>query len=131
MRRPGTLVALVLAVGIAGAVLAVKSREDNTAFVAQQQSLTPVNAAQLDRLILTTSDPRPRHGGHARGVRCSSAASGALRNPWTCVVRYPQLPRIRYQVTVQADRSIYGSGLPEGAHTGTPLIVTGCCVGSL
>ena len=59
MRRPGALVALVLAVGIAGTVIALKSREGNAQFVAQQQDLAPVAAAALERLMLTTSDSRP------------------------------------------------------------------------
>ncbi len=92
MKHPGLLVALILAVGVAGAVVALKSREGNAQFVAQQQDLLPVNSSALERLILTTSDPRPGYGGRARGVRCASTAGGALRNPWTCVVRYPRLP---------------------------------------
>jgi hypothetical protein len=128
MRRPGALVALLLIVGIAGSVLALKSREGDTEFVAQQQDLTPVRALALDELIATTSDPRPGYSGRARGVRCSAGTSSALGDPWTCVVRYPRLPRVRYQVTVYADRSIHGSGQPEGRALGGALSVSGCCV---
>ena len=39
MRRPGILVALILAVGIAGTVVALKSHESNAEFVLQQQAL--------------------------------------------------------------------------------------------
>jgi hypothetical protein len=130
MRHPGLLVALVLAVGIAGTAVALKSREGNAQFVAQQQALAPVGAAQLDGLILTTSDPRPGYAGRARGARCSSATRSALGDPWTCVVRYPRLPRVRYRVTVHADRSIYGFGQPEGRSLGAVLTVRGCCVGA-
>jgi hypothetical protein len=129
MRRPGLFVALILAVGAAGAVVALKGRESNAQFVAQQQDLLPVDAAALQRLILTTSDPRPGYGGRARGVRCASTAGGALRNPWTCVVRYPRLPRVRYQVVVDADRSIQGYGQPEGRLLAGSLSLGGCCVG--
>jgi hypothetical protein len=130
MRRPGLLVALILAVGVAGAVAALKSRESNAQFVAQQQELLPVDAAALQRLILTTSDPRPGYGGgRARSVRCASTAGGALRNPWTCVVRYPRLPRVRYGVVVDADRSIQGYGQPEGHPLAGSLSLSGCCVG--
>jgi hypothetical protein len=128
MRHAGLIVALIVAVGIAGTAVALKSREGNTQLVAQQQGLAPVAATALEQLLATTSDPRPGYGGRARGVRCSSAASGALRNPWDCVVRYPRLPRVRYAVTVHADRSIYGSGQPEGESLGTALTVRGCCV---
>ena len=109
--------ALVLAVGIAGTVIALKSREGDTQFVAQQQDLVPVGAAALERLIVTTSDPRPGYAGRARSARCSSQGSGALGNPWSCVVRYPRLPRVRYRVTVYASRSIFGAGEPEGRRS--------------
>jgi hypothetical protein len=123
------LVALVLAVGIVGTYAALRAREGNPQFVSQQQSLTPVAAAALDRLLLTTSDPRPGLSGRARGARCRSATAGsALGNPWSCVVRYPTLPRVRYRVTVHSDRSIEGSGQPEGKPLKGALVVKGCCV---
>jgi hypothetical protein len=128
MRRPGALVALVLAVGISGTVVALESREDNAQFVAQQQALSPVGAGALDALLTMTSDPRPGYGGRARGARCVSAAGSALGDPWTCVVRYPRLPRVRYRVTVRADRSIYGLGQSEGRPLKGGLTVRGCCV---
>jgi hypothetical protein len=128
VRRPGMLLALILAVGIAGTVVALKSHESNAQFVLQQQALTPVGAAALDALLLTTSDPRPGYSGRARGARCGSPSRGALGNPWTCVVRYPRTPRVRYRVTVHADRSISGSGQPEGRPLREALTVRGCCV---
>jgi hypothetical protein len=114
--------------GLVATALALRSREGNTQFVAQQQGLLPVSAAALQRLILTTSDPRPGHRGRAAGVHCVSPHPSALGNPWTCVVRYPQLPRIRFAVDVHADRSISGVGRPEGGTGGTALSVSGCCV---
>jgi hypothetical protein len=129
MRWPGAFVALVLTVGIAGTAIALKSREGDTQFVARQQDLVPVGPAALERLIVTTSDPRPGYAGLARGARCTSASSSVLGDPWTCTVRYPRLPRVRYRVTVYADRSIFGSGQPEGRPLGGPLTVRGCCVG--
>src|ERR1700680_738352 len=104
MRWPGVFVALVLMVGIAGTVIALKSREGDTEFVAQQQDLAPVGAAALQRLMVTTTDPRPGFGGRARGALCSSQNSSGLGDPWSCAVRYPRLPRVRYRVTVYADR---------------------------
>jgi hypothetical protein len=123
------LVALVLTVGIAGTAIALKSREGDTEFVARQQDLAPVGPAALERLILTTSDPRPGYAGRARAARCIPASSSVLGGPWTCAVRYPRLPRVRYRVTVYADRSIDGYGQPEGRPLGQPLTVRGCCVG--
>jgi hypothetical protein len=128
MRFGGMLVALVLAVGIAGTLVALHSREGNAQFVSQQQALSSVGAAQLQALILTTSDPRPGYGGHARAVRCLSGTHSALGDPWSCVVSYPRSPRVRYRVTVFADRSISGSGEPEGATLNGGLSIRGCCV---
>jgi hypothetical protein len=129
MRFGGLLVAMVLVVGIAGTVLALHSREENAAFVSAQRALAPVGALQLERLLLTTSDPRPRYAGRARASRCSSHTPSALGNPWTCVVRYPRLPRVRYRVRVYEDRSIFGSGQPvSGPALHGILTVKGCCV---
>jgi hypothetical protein len=125
------LVALILAVGIGGTVVALEGREGNAQFVLQQQSLAPVGPAGLQALLLTTRDSRPGYGGppgRALQARCSSPSHGALGNPWTCVVRYPRPPRVRFRVTVHADRSISGSGQPEGHPLRPPLRVSGCCV---
>jgi hypothetical protein len=128
MRYGGLLIALVLAVGVAGTVVALHSREGNAQFVSQQQALAPVGATQLEALILTTSDPRPGYTGRARSARCLSGTRSTLGDPWSCVVSYPRAPRVRYRVTVFADRSISGSGEPEGHPLGGVLSVRGCCV---
>lgn len=130
MRPTGLLVALLLAVGVAGTAVALRSREGDTLLLAQQQDLSPVSAAAVQRLMLTTSDPRPGSSGRAHGARCVPESHTALGNPWTCTVRYPRLPRIRYRTTVYADGAIHGLGLPEGVLRGTTLSVRGCCVGS-
>jgi hypothetical protein len=130
VRRPDLPIALVLVVGVAGTAVAVRSREANPQFAAQQEHVPAVTAASLQRLMLTTSDPRPGYGGRAREARCASAGAHALGNPWTCVLRYPWLPRVGYRVTVHADGSIYGSGRGEGEEAGAALTVRGCCVGA-
>jgi hypothetical protein len=131
MRFGGLLVGLILLVGLAGTVVALHSREDNTQFVSKQQALTPVGALQLESLVLTTSDPRPRYSrppSRARAAHCAPGSNSALGNPWGCVVRYPRLPRVRYRVTVYGNRSIYGSGQPEGRPLRGVLTIRGCCV---
>jgi hypothetical protein len=130
MRRPALLVGLILVSGLAGTVLALRSREGNSQFVAQQQGRLPVAPAAVDRLVLTTSDPRPGYAGRAVEARCVSARATALGNPWTCLVRYPRLPRVLYALSVYADGSIYGSGRGEGSSTRSTLSVRGCCVGA-
>jgi hypothetical protein len=129
MRRPGILVALILAVGIAGTVVALKSHESNAEFVLQQQALEPVEPAALDTLLLTSKDSRPGYSGRAQAAHCSSQTRSALGNPWTCLVRYPRPPSVRFHVTVHADRSISGFGQPaEGPLLNPALTVSGCCV---
>lgn len=129
MRRPGILVALILLVGIAGTVVALKSHESNAEFVLQQQSLVPVAPAALQTLLLTSKDSRPGYSGRAQAAHCSSAAHSALGNPWSCVVRYPRPPSVRFHVTVHADRSISGFGEPiSGPLLHPALTVSGCCV---
>jgi hypothetical protein len=128
MRRPALLVTLILVVGIVGTVVALGAREGNPQFTSRQRDLAPVGAGELERLILTTSDPRPGYAGHARTAQCSSSALGGLRNPWTCLVGYRRPPRVRYTVTVHADRSIEGSGEPVGGRLHGVLLVSGCCV---
>lgn len=130
MRWASAFVALILAVGIAGSVIALGGREANSEFIAQQRALAPVSAAALQELIATTSDPRPGYGGRALGARCSTQDASALGSPWTCVVRYPRPPLVRYRVIVYANRSIRGAGAPEGRAQPGALTVTGCCVGA-
>jgi hypothetical protein len=122
------LVALILAVALAGTAVALAGREGDPQFTAAQQNLLPVGAPELQRLLLTTSDPRPGYSGRAQAVRCARGSEGGLGNPWNCTVRYLRTPRVRYGVTVYADRSIYGRGEPEGAALRGALVVRGCCV---
>jgi hypothetical protein len=123
------LVALILAVGIGGTVVALKSHESNAEFVLQQQALAPVAPAALQTLLLTSKDSRPGYSGRAQAARCSSPTHSALGNPWTCLVRYPRPPRVRFHVTVHADRSISGFGEPASGPLLHPaLTVSGCCV---
>lgn len=128
MRFAWTIVAAILLVGLAGTVVAVHGREAPTQFVSAQQSLAPVGSFQLASLVATTSDPRPGYSGRAKSAHCVAGGSGALGNPWTCLVRYPRPPRVRYRVVVHADLSIFGSGQPLGVPLRGTLTIKGCCV---
>ncbi|MGA9284792.1 MAG: hypothetical protein WBV85_05055 [Solirubrobacteraceae bacterium] len=130
MRFAWLIVAAILLVGLGGTVVAVHGREAPTQFVSAQQSLAPVGSVQLASLVSTTSDPRPGYAGRAKAAHCVAGGSGALGNPWTCVVRYPRLPRVHYRVLVRADLSIFGSGQSEGASRRGVLTIKGCCVAS-
>jgi len=121
--RARAIVLLVLAVGLLGTVQAVRDRESDTQFIAQQRSLVAIGPTQLSDLLVRTRDPRPGHGaGGARRAVCRAFGSGQLRNPWSCVVTYPSPPSVRYDVTVAGDLSI------QGHSPGQPLFVRGCCV---
>jgi hypothetical protein len=130
MRFAWLIVAAVLSMGLVGTVVAVHGREAPTQFVSAQQSLAPVGSFQLASLVATTSDPRPGYAGRAKAAHCVAGGSAALGNPWTCVVRYPRLPRVRYRVVVHADLSIFGSGQPQGVPLRGTLTIRGCCVAS-
>jgi hypothetical protein len=130
MRRPAVVVAIMLIVGASATAIALQSREGNTQFVAEQQGLLPVNAASVQRLLITTSDPRPRRGGRARTARCQAAPSNVSADRWSCLVAYPRPPPMRYRVSVRADRSILGVGRSVGAMSEASSTVSGCCVES-
>ena len=103
----------------------VESRSRNSRVSAP----APVAPAALDTLLLTSKDSRPGYSGRARAAHCSSRTRSALGNPWTCLVRYPHPPSVRFHVTVHADRSISGFGQPAaGALLNPALTVSGCCV---
>ncbi len=121
---------IVVLVGIAGSIVALASRSGDTQFVAQQQDLVPVSTAQLERLLLTTHDPRPLSDhGQARRAVCVPGGSGEFRNPWQCAVTYAAPPAVRYAVIVHSDRSIQGTSVyVVSGRKGGALVVRGCCV---
>jgi hypothetical protein len=121
--RARAIALLVLAVGLLGAIEAVRERESDTAFIAQQHALVPIGSVALGNLLALTHDPRPGHGsGHARAAVCRAFGTGQLRNPWLCEVTYPTAPRVSYRVTVASD------GAVQGENRGLKLFVRGCCV---
>jgi hypothetical protein len=132
MRKPSMSPAMLalpaVLAGIAGTIVAVSNREPGEAFVLRQERLRPVEAAQLEAAVKRAPNALPGSGG-ARGdsAKCTSRgkeAGSTLRNPWTCVVRYPSGDRVRYRVTVASDRSFHG------ASRGNVLVIDGCCAGS-
>lgn len=124
MRRPTLLVAPLLFAGLVGSVVVLKSHEGNAAFVLQQQSLSSLPAALLERFVASAPDPRPGAGGRkGLDANCTPAGSGELRNPWSCTVRYPQGHAITYRVMVTPQ------GRVRGVDRTGQLVVYGCCVG--
>ena len=89
------LVALILAVGIAGAVVALKSHESNAQFVLRQQALAPVAPVALDALLLTSKDPRPGYGGPSARAATRTAvrhhtARWEIPGPASCATPVPR-----------------------------------------
>lgn len=126
MRRPGVILILpIILIGIAATAVAVVGRSDSDAvFVYDQQNLTPVTPAVLERFVASAPDPRPGKGGH-RGVSasCSSQGLGEFRNPWVCTVKYAVGGSVRYRVVISP------TGEVNGASADGTLNVYGCCVG--
>ena len=124
MRRPGlTLILPIVLIGAIGTALAALARESDTEFVAQQQNLTSLTPAVLERFVASAPDPRPGMG-RRRGLRasCSAQGVGELRNPWICRVAYPVGPSVRYFVTIDPTGQVHGSN-DDGS-----LVVYGCCI---
>jgi hypothetical protein len=125
MRRPGLILILpILVVGVVGTAVAALNRGGDTAFVFQQQNLSSITPAVLERFVRSAPDPRPGMGRH-RGLRasCSTQGFGELRNPWVCTVKYPVGPSVRYRVVIDP------TGQVHGVNRDGSLVVYGCCVG--
>jgi hypothetical protein len=105
-------------------VVAIKSRESDTQFIARQQSLSSVPANALERFVASAPDPRPNlGGGKGTGAVCRPKGFGELRNPWFCTVHYPRGGSVVYRVTIGAQ------GFVNGLNRTGELRVNGCCVG--
>ncbi len=87
------LVGLILAVGIAGTVVALKSHESNAEFVLQQQSLTPVQPAALQTLLADQQGLPPGYTQAAPGPRIAQrlrTARSATPGVVSCATRVPR-----------------------------------------
>jgi hypothetical protein len=121
-----TVILPILVIGGIASLVAVIERSDgDPEFVFQQQSLTPVTAAVLERFVASAPDPRPGMGRQPGiSARCSSSGVGEFRNPWTCTVDYRVGRSVRYRVVIAPN------GRVHGVNRDGSLVVYGCCVGS-
>ena len=110
----------VLGAGLAGTAVALGSRGADDQFLQEQQHPPSLKPADVERVVKSAPDPAT---GKGKGVAatCKSRGSGQLKNPWTCVVRYPSGKRVRIAVRVQQDG--YYSGRYAGGGG-----ATGCCI---
>lgn len=116
----------VVLLGVVSAVVVVGNRGGEDLFRIEQSralGLTPakvLSAARVQAVVALAPEPV---GAAARTlpahVSCRPGASGVLRNPWSCTIRYRSGNRAHYRVQVQPD------GYYRGTGTG---VIDGCCV---
>ena len=122
---PALLALAAVAAGIAGSTVAVANRDPGEATVLRQQRLQPLLPEDVEAAVVRAPNALPGAGDErGRSARCTSRGTGALKNPWSCLVTYPSGQRVRYRVIVAQDRSF------RGASKGNALVIQGCCAGS-
>ena len=114
------VLAFTLAAGLVGAAVALSGRDADSGFLYRQENPLKVRSAEVGRVVRTAPDPS-RGTGAGVSARCRPEGSGALRNPWSCVVRYRSGARARLAVRIRDD----GSYLGRYAGGGT---AEGCCI---
>jgi hypothetical protein len=118
--REVVVLAAVLGAGLCGTAVALGSRGADDQFLQDQKHPPSLRSADVERVVKSAPDPATGKGAGV-AASCKSSGSGALRNPWTCVVRYPGGKRVRIAVRVQQDG--YYAGRYEGGGA-----ATGCCI---
>jgi hypothetical protein len=131
MRWP-TIIALsgLLAVGLVSFVLVRNEQGYGAGFLVTQQNaqrrLTP---ADVNRAIRLVRDPTTQAA--AQRASCRSLGSGALRNPWRCLISYPAGKKIRWTVHISLSGLYTGYDqvlIERGRITPSAGSVSGCCV---
>jgi hypothetical protein len=118
--RETVVLASVLAAGLAGTVVALGSRNADSQFIEAQRHPPNLRAADVERVVRTAPDPMIGTGSGVAAT-CKSSGSGALGNPWSCVVRYRSGRRARLTVRVNEDGTYSGRYAGGGA-------ASGCCI---
>jgi hypothetical protein len=125
LKRPALAVMLpIILIGLAGTAIAVNDRSGDSLFTYRQQNLSAIQPASLAHLVALAPNPRPGLD-RPRAIRatCTSAGTGELRNPWSCLVHYARGGTVRYGVTIMPTGRVVAVD-PTGQ-----LIIRGCCVG--
>lgn len=118
--RELVVAAAVLSAGLAGTAVALNGRGADEEFLQEQRNPPKLRPADVERVVKTAPDPATGKGA-GLAAACNSRGSGQLKNPWSCVVRYPSGKRVRIAVRVKQDG--YYSGRYEGGGG-----ATGCCI---
>lgn len=118
--RELVVLGVTLGAGLAGTAVALGSRGADDQFLQDQRHPPTLKAADVERVVKTAPDPAVGKGGGVAAT-CTSKGSGPLKNPWTCVVRYPSGKRVRIAVRIKED------GYYSGRYAGGGA-ATGCCI---
>lgn len=116
-----TVGAVALA-GLAGSALAFANRGGDEQFLRAQRHPPKLRATDVERVVRSAPDPKTG-AGQGVAATCSSQASGPLRNPWSCVVRFKSGKRVRLMVRIQQDGTYVGRYRGVGGGG-----ATGCCI---
>ncbi len=127
MRRlTAAAVFMAILVGFAATVAVLRERggagllriEQSRALASKQ--LRVVAASQVEAVVAQAPEPvAPAKRTRPALVRCRAGGGGALRDPWSCAIRYRSGTWAHYLVQVQPD------GRYSGRGTGR---IEGCCV---
>lgn len=124
----GALLVPILIVGIVGFVV-IRNQQGQGVTVVGHQQVQFLTPAAVDEVLRNSPDPIGKE--RASLVSCNPTGSGALRDPWFCVLRFPTGHVIEYSVTINADGSYVGADqfvvVPAPPHR-APGTIDGCCV---
>jgi hypothetical protein len=118
--RELVVVGAAVTAGLAGSVVALGSRGADDQLLRDQRNPPNLRASDVERVVRSAPDPAVGKGSGVAAT-CTSAGSGPLGNPWSCVVRYKSGRRVRIAVRVQQD------GYYDGRYAGGGA-ATGCCI---
>jgi hypothetical protein len=118
-------------VGVAGSTVALHSRVNEDLLRLEQSrslTLTPatvLSAASVQIMAVKAPEPvSPARRTRPAQVRCRPGGPGALRNPWSCAIRYRSGTQAHYRLVVQPNGyySATGTGIIEGCCIKTPML---------
>ncbi len=109
VRWAAVIVGFVLVLGVAGGVVAVASRESDTAFLYAQEHPRILEPQAMEAAVRKGADPVPG-GGRASSTdaKCKPGAQGPERNPWACTVRYASGNTLSYRIKVASNGDFHG-----------------------
>lgn len=114
------VVGSLLTAGLAGSAVALAGRDADPVFLERQRTPDRVSAKAVARVVRTAPDPQVGTGSGISAT-CRPTGTGALRNPWSCTVRYASGARARLRVEVRADGTYVGRYRGGGT-------ARGCCI---